>query len=63
MKGEQIFFEHSTALSPLSDAHKTLPLREGFPLTVLFEERKSGYPMVLPVEQTKENGVAYLNAV
>lgn len=53
MESKQILFEHSTALSPLSDAHETLPFRKGFPLTILLEEGKSGYPMVLPGEQMK----------
>lgn len=65
MKSKQIFFEHSTALGPLPDTHKTLPLREGLPLIVLFEEGKSGYPMVLPGEKTRAiwRDIWMLNAV
>lgn len=62
MQSEQIFFKNRATFSPFSDTHKALPLRKRFPPTVLSEERQSCYPVVLPVEQTKQIVASLLDA-
>ncbi len=62
MQSEQVFFKNRATFGPFSDTHKAFPLRKGFPLTVLSEERQSCYPVVLPVDGTKQIIASLLNA-